>query len=90
MKSAEFWRALSEKSEPDIRCYRMYCSLGDSLLADKPVKQILLGSGKVKYSPSRIWMEAILRICQKKVLSHKILLNTHCKHNILSCCVRPN
>jgi len=29
----------------------MYCSLGDSLLADKPAKQILLGSGETCVSP---------------------------------------
>jgi hypothetical protein len=31
-----------------IACYWMYCFLGDSLLDDKPAKQILLGSGKTK------------------------------------------
>jgi hypothetical protein len=32
----------------------MYCSLGDSLLADKQAKQILLGSGKADKPPSHI------------------------------------
>jgi len=32
----------------------MYCSLGDSLLAEKPAEQILLGSGKAEYPPSHI------------------------------------
>jgi len=42
------------KREPHTLCYRMYCSLGDNLLADKPAKQILLGSGKADNPPSRI------------------------------------
>jgi len=53
-KGQKFGRDLSEKTELHTLCYRMYYSLGDSLLADKPAKQILLGSGKAEYPPSHI------------------------------------